>query len=245
MYQFFSEISNLISRPLINIGLQTMSIPVLSAFILGIVGAVAPCQFTGNLGAITVYGNQSLQRSVAWQGVFFFILGKIAVFSGFGLLIWFVGNEVKETLMLYFPWIRKVVGPILIIIGLFMLGFITFSKAISFSIFPEKFKAKGNLGAFLMGASFTLGFCPTMFTLFFVTLMPMATAVPYGAILPVFFAIGTSLPVLLAIFFIWYFELGGKFVKKSGRKIGAVVQKIAGGLLLVLGILDTITYWGY
>lgn len=100
MYQLFSEISNLLSQPLINIGLNTASIPLLSAFVLGIVGAVAPCQFTGNLGAITVYVNQSLQKSVAWRGVFFFILGKIVVFTTFGLLIWFVGNEVKETLLL-------------------------------------------------------------------------------------------------------------------------------------------------
>ncbi|WP_019156239.1 urease accessory protein UreH domain-containing protein [Robertmurraya massiliosenegalensis] len=245
MYQFFSEISNLLSKPLINIGLQTMSVPILSAFILGIVGAVSPCQFTGNLGAITVYGNQSLQKSVAWKGVFYFILGKIVVFSGLGLLIWFVGNELKETLMLYFPWIRRVVGPILIIIGLFMLGLVKFTRVISFSIFREKFERKGSLGAFLIGVSFTLGFCPTMFTLFFVTLMPMATAVSYGAILPVFFALGTSLPVVLAIFLIWYFELGGTFVKKSGRRIGHVVQKLAGILLLVLGVLDTLTYWAF
>lgn len=243
MYQFFSQISNLLSQPLINIGLSTASIPILSAFVLGVVGAVAPCQFAGNLGAITLYGNQSLQKSVAWKGVLFFTLGKIVVFSGLGLLVWLVGSEIKETLLLYFPWLRRLVGPLLIVIGLFMIGVIKFYKTISFGSIPERFKQKGSLGAFLMGVSFTLGFCPTMFSLFFVTLMPMATAVSYGAILPFFFAIGTSLPLIIAIFLIWYLGLGGKLIKKKGRNLGVTVQRIAGVIMIFLGVLDTITYW--
>lgn len=244
MYSFFSEISNFISQPLINIGLGTMSIPILSAFVLGIVGAITPCQFTGNIGAITVYGNQSLQKKVAWQGVIFFTLGKIVVFTLFGLLLWLVGNEIKEHLLTLFPWLRRLVGPVLILIGLFMVGVIKFYQTISFGSIPERFQEKGNLGAFLMGVSFTLGFCPTMFTLFFVTLMPMATAVSYGAILPVIFAVGTSVPLIIAIFLIWYLDLGGKLVKKQGRKLGFIVQRAAGIFLIILGVIDTMTYWG-
>ncbi|MCM3671542.1 sulfite exporter TauE/SafE family protein [Mesobacillus maritimus] len=243
MYEFFSQISNFFSQPLINIGLSTKGIPILSAFVLGIVGAVAPCQFTGNLGAITVYGNQSVQQMVAWKNVFFFTLGKIVVFAGLGLFVWIVGSEIRISLTTYFPWVRRMVGPMFIIIGLFMLGVFKVDKTISLGSFLEKFHTKGSLGAFLLGVSFTLGFCPTMFTLFFITLMPMATAVSYGVILPVFFAIGTSLPLILAIFLIWYLDLGGAIIKKKGRKLGNVVQKAAGLVMLILGMLDTITYW--
>lgn len=243
MYEFFSQISNLFSQPLINIGISTKGIPILSAFVLGIVGAVAPCQFTGNLGAITVYGNQSVQQKVAWKNVLFFTLGKIAVFSGLGLLVWIVGSEVRTSLITYFPWVRRIVGPMFIVIGLFMLGIIKVYKTISLGSALEKFQAKGSLGAFLMGVSFTLGFCPTMFTLFFITLMPMAAAVSYGAVLPVFFAIGTSLPLIIAIFLIWYLDLGGSLIKKKGRKLGAAIQKAAGIAMIILGVLDTITYW--
>lgn len=244
MYQLFSQMSNFFSEPFINIGLSTTSIPILSAFVLGIVGALAPCQFTGNLGAITVYGNQSIQKNVAWKGILFFTLGKIIVFSSLGFLVWVVGSEVRFSLITYFPWIRKIVGPMFIIIGLFMLGIIKFHKTISFGSIPEKLQKKGNLGAFLMGVSFTLGFCPTMFTLFFITLMPMATSVSYGAVLPIIFAIGTSLPLIIAIVLIWYLGLGGSLIKKKGRKLGGIVQKLAGGFMIILGILDTITYWG-
>ncbi|QED49415.1 urease accessory protein UreH domain-containing protein [Cytobacillus dafuensis] len=245
MYDFFSQISNLLTQPLVNIGLSTTGLPILSAFVLGIVGALAPCQFTGNLGAITVYGNQSIQQKIAWKSVLFFTFGKIAVFSSLGILVWLLGSEVKNSLISYFPWIRRIVGPMFIFIGLFMIGIIKFHKSFSFGSIQERLQQKGNLGAFFMGVSFTLGFCPTMFTLFFMTLIPMAASVSYGAVLPIIFAIGTSLPLIIAIFLIWYLDLGGSLIKKKGRKLGTVVQKLAGGLMIILGILDTITYWSF
>ncbi|WP_282155989.1 sulfite exporter TauE/SafE family protein [Cytobacillus gottheilii] len=244
MYELFSMISNFFSQPLINLGLDTKSIPILSAFVLGLVGALAPCQFAGNLGAITVYGNKSIQLNLAWKEALFFTLGKVLVFSGFGLLVWIFGREVQTSLTVYFPWLRRIIGPMFVIIGLFLLGIIKFNKTITLGSIPKRFQKKGNLGAFLMGVSFTLGFCPTMFVLFFITLMPMAMSVSYGAILPGIFAIGTSLPLIIAIFLIWYFELGSTFMKKKGRKLGSIVQKIAGVIMLVLGALDTVTYWG-
>lgn len=243
MYGVFSEISNMLTQPFLNLARGMEGIPVLFAFLLGIVGALAPCQFTANLGAVTVYGNKSVQKQIAWAEVIFFIIGKMVVFSLFGLIVWILGNEVKSTFITYFPWFRKLVGPILILIGLFMFGVIKFKKMISFGSIPERFTKKGKIGAFLMGVSFTLGFCPTMFTLFFVTLMPLAITVPYGGLLPSVFAIGTSFPLILAVFLIWYFELSGKLMKKQGRRIGLIVQRIAGVIIIILGILDAITFW--
>ena len=74
--------------------------------------------------------------------------------------------------------------------------------------------------------------------------MPMSLTVSYGPVLPSVFAIGTSLPLLVAIFILWYFELNGKFMKKKSRKLGIIVQRVAGAVILIIGILDTLTYWG-
>jgi cytochrome c-type biogenesis protein len=244
MYEWFSQISNFLSQPFLSIMRGTEGIPLLSAFILGVIGALAPCQFTGNLGAITIYGNKSLQKNIAWTETLFFILGKMIVFSGLGLIVWLLGNEVQTNLTLIFPWVRKFFGPLLIIVGFFMIGLIKLRKTVSLGSIPEKFMKKGKVGALLMGVSFTLGFCPTMFILFFVTLMPITLSVPYGPVLPIIFAIGTSLPLIFSIFLIWYFGLSGRFMKKNGRKVGMIVQKVAGVFMLTLGLLDTVTYWG-
>jgi cytochrome c-type biogenesis protein len=241
MYQFLSQISNWLSEPFLNLALGWEGIPILSAFMLGIVGAVAPCQFTGNIGAITIYGNRSLQEKIPWAHVSLFILGKIVVFSGLGFIVWLLGNEFYGKLTMIFPWIRKAIGPLLVLIGIYMVGLLKMNWSIRILKVPDHLR-DSKLGSFLMGVSFTLAFCPTMFILFFATLMPIVLSTSYGAVLPSIFGIGTSIPLILAIFLIWYFGMSGRFMKQ-GRRIGRVIQKTAGWLMIIIGILDTLTYW--
>ncbi|WP_138417297.1 sulfite exporter TauE/SafE family protein [Aquibacillus sediminis] len=241
MYQLFSQLSSWLSHPFYNLALSWEGLPILSAFLLGIVGAVAPCQFTGNIGAITIYGNRSLQEKIPWVHILLFIFGKLVVFSALGFIIWLAGVEIRGKFTMYFPWMRKAIGPLLIFIGIYMIGWIKIRWNSNMIRIPERIK-NSKMGSFLMGVSFTLAFCPTMFMLFFVTLMPIVLSTSYGAVLPSIFGLGTSIPLILAIFLIWYFELSGQFMKK-GRKIGKVIQQTAGVFMILLGVLDTLIYW--
>ncbi len=240
MYKFLQQVSSFFSEPFMSAAYGTEHIPILSALLLGIVGALAPCQFTGNLSVITLFGNQSLQQRAAWDETIAFIFGKIVAFSGLGLIVWILGTEFQQSLIAYFPWIRKFLGPLLIVIGLYLAGFFTMRWTLS--LWKNKTKKKGKIGSFLLGFSFSLGFCPTMFILFFIVLMPIALSVSYGAIIPSVFAIGTSIPIIFSVFLIWYFGLSGTFLKK-GKKIGSIVQRTAGIIIILIGILDTFTYW--
>lgn len=241
MFELFNEIGIMLNEPLQQIAYGYEHIPLLFAFFLGLIGAVAPCQLTGNISAMTIYGNKSLIEKVPWLHVFLFVLGKIVVFSIIGLVIWLLGKEVHSTLTQMFPILRKLIGPLLILVGIFMLGLFSWRKTGKMFKIPTKLR-DSYLGSFLMGASFTLAFCPTMFVLFILTLMPIVLETSYGFVLPSVFGIGTSLPLLLIIFLIWYFGASGIILKKS-RKIGSLVQKLAGVIILVIGILDTLTYW--
>lgn len=93
-----------------------------------------------------------------------------------------------------------------------------------------------------MGISFSIAFCHTMFSLFFFTLMPIVLSTSYGALLPSVFALGTSIPLVIFAAIISYIGLNGSLMKK-GRKLGMAVQKAAGYILILVGIMDTITYW--
>ncbi|GGA69737.1 MULTISPECIES: cytochrome c biogenesis CcdA family protein [Bacillaceae] len=241
MFDLFNEIAIMLNGPLQQIAYGYEHIPLLFAFFLGLIGAVAPCQLTGNISAMTIYGNKSLIEKVPWLHVFLFVLGKIFVFSIIGLVIWLLGKEVHSTLTQMFPILRKLIGPLLILVGIFMLGLFSWRKTGKMFKIPTRLR-DSYLGSFLMGASFTLAFCPTMFVLFILTLMPVVLETSYGFVLPSVFGIGTSLPLLLIIFLIWYFGASGIILKKS-RKIGSLVQKLAGVIILVIGILDTLTYW--
>ncbi|ACK62501.1 sulfite exporter TauE/SafE family protein [Bacillus cereus] len=224
--------------PLIDVANATKSVPLLFAFLLGIVGTLAPCQLTGNISAITLYSNQSLQKGHVWKHILLFILGKIMAFTTLGLLVWFLGKEIQQILTLYFPWLRKMMGPLLILMGLMVAGII---KARNF--FSIKFIRKQNeTGSFLLGFFFSLAFCPTMFVLFFGTLIPLSFSYNYGYLFPTFFSLGTALPIVGIMFIISYLGLNGTLLKKS-RNIGKRVQQVAGVLLILIGLYDTALYW--
>ncbi|MFJ7725380.1 sulfite exporter TauE/SafE family protein [Neobacillus sp. NPDC097160] len=242
MYNLFSQISSFLSKPFLEVANSLESWPIVFALILGLVGALAPCQLTGNISAVTLYGNSSIQKKIVWKDVFSFILGKIVAFSLLGGLVWLLGKGIEQNLILYFPWLRKIMGPILIIVGFYMLGFIKLRGTINLFKQSKEYKRENRFGSFMLGFSFSLAFCPTMFILFFVTLMPVVLSSPYGFILPSIFALGTALPLLIVIFIIWYLGGSGVLMKK-GRKFGTFVQRLAGILMLLLGIFDTITYW--
>lgn len=242
MYSILSQFSSFVSKPFTNIAYSLESWPIVFAFILGLIGALAPCQLTGNISAVTLYGNRSIQKKIAWKDVFFFTLGKVVAFSLLGVLVWLLGRGFEQNLTLYFPWLRKIMGPLLVIVGLFMLGFIKLNGTINLLKGSKEYKGDNPFGSFMLGFSFSLAFCPTMFILFFVTLMPVVLSSAYGFMLPPIFAIGTAIPLLIFIFIIWY--LGGSgMIMKKGRKFGMMIQRIAGVLMLLLGIFDTLTYW--
>ncbi|MCR6851415.1 MULTISPECIES: urease accessory protein UreH domain-containing protein [Bacillus] len=238
MFSIISEWSYQLMSPLIDVANATKSVPLLFAFLLGIVGTLAPCQLTGNISAITLYSNQSLQKGHVWKHILLFILGKIMAFTTLGLLVWFLGKEIQQILTLYFPWLRKMMGPLLILMGLMLAGII---KARNF--FSIKFIRKQNeTGSFLLGFFFSLAFCPTMFVLFFGTLIPLSFSYNYGYLFPTFFSLGTALPIVGIMFIISYLGLNGTLLKKS-RNIGKRVQQVAGVLLILIGLYDTALYW--
>ncbi|WP_240514366.1 sulfite exporter TauE/SafE family protein [Bacillus cereus] len=242
MFSTISAWSYQLMSSLIDVANATKSVPLLFAFLLGIVGTLAPFQLTGNISAITLYSNQSLQKGHVWKHILLFILGKIMAFTTLGLLVWFLGKEIQQILTLYFPWLRKLIGPLLIIIGLILSDIIRGRNFFS-TLFPIKFIRKQNeVSSFLLVFFFSLAFCPTMFVLFFGTLLPLSLPYNYGYLFPTFFSIGTALPIVVLMSIISYLGLNGALLKKS-RKIGKNIQRIAGVLLILIGLYDTALYW--
>ena len=243
MYEMMSKISQTISEPLTILVHSFADDPLIYALLMGLIGAVAPCQLTGNMSAITFYGNRTVQMKNDWVEILFFIAGKVTVFSSLGFMAWLFGQSFETTMTAYFPLFRKAIGPLIIITGLVLLGILKlgFLQRITMRI-PMKLR-EGKLGSFLLGVSFSLAFCPTMFVIFFFWLMPVVVSTSYGLVLPAVFGIATSLPLLLLFFLIWVFD-AKRLIMKRSMKVGSVIQRFAGFVLVVIGVLDTITFWG-
>lgn len=243
MYIWLSKLSQTITEPLTVLIHSFEQSPMIFAFLLGLVGAVAPCQLTGNMSAITLYGNRTVQMQNDMGEIISFIAGKIVVFTSLGLFVWLLGESFETSLTEYFPLFRKVIGPLIVMTGLVLLGVLKlrFLQKLTVHI-PVRVK-NGKLGSFLLGASFSLAFCPTMFVLFFLWLMPVVVTTSYGFVLPAVFGLATSIPLIMLFFLIWFFD-AKRLIMKRSMKTARIVQRWAGVLLVFIGIVDTITFWG-
>jgi len=238
-----SDISQIISGPITLFLNSYEHSPLIIALLLGLVGALAPCQLTGNLSAITFYGNRTIQMKDNFGEVLFFMSGKVVVFSVIGLCAWLFGQSFETTMTSYFPIFRKAIGPMMLLTGLVLIGLLKLTWLNKLSTRIPLVLNRGKLGSFMMGACFAIAFCPTMFVLFFVWLMPTVVTTPYGFILPAIFGIATSVPLIVMLTLLHLFD-AKRFIMKSSMKMARVIQVVAGVLLLMIGVTDTLTYWG-
>ncbi len=108
----------------------------------------------------------------------------------------------------------------------------------------EKFKDKGLLGSFLIGIVFALAFCPYSGALFFGMLIPMTISSAKGLYLPIVFALGTGLPVILFAYLL-AFTAGkvGVFYNKI-TKIEKVMRYVAGVIFVLAGLYYVTIFTG-
>lgn len=183
---------------------------ILSALWLGILTSISPCPLATNIAAVSFLSKKvNYPRNVFFLSIAY-ILGRMATYAVIGTIIIFslVGIPfIANFLQIY---MNKFIGPILIIVGLFLIDVIKFSS-LSFSISQErqnKLADSGVMGSFLLGMLFALSFCPMAAALFFGSLIPLALNSKIGLIYPFIYGIGTGIPVAI-------FALGIVFGVKS------------------------------
>jgi cytochrome c-type biogenesis protein len=185
--------------------LENSQWPVLTAFILGLMTAISPCPLATNITAIAFIGkNITNKKTVLLKGVVY-TLGRAFTYTVIGVLF-FVGLGEAGLSGFFQRWGEKILGPVLVVIGLFMLGVIKLSIP-GIGKLTEKMEnqaGKGYWGVFLLGVVFALAFCPYSGVLYFVMLIPMTVASPDGLLLPPVFALATGLPVILFAWMIAY-----------------------------------------
>jgi len=146
------------------------------------------------------------------RGISYLVLATVIYFgiSSFSVSIIFQG------------WGDKVLGPVLIFIGLVMFGLINIkvnSQSARIDRLKEWLAQKGYIGSLVLGIFFSLAFCPYSGVLFFGILIPLVLSSSEGLLLAPVFAIGTGLPVIV-FSFILAFSLG-----KLGEILN-IMQKI-------------------
>lgn len=216
--------------------LETSQFPIFSAFILGLMTAISPCPLATNITAIGFISKDIESKRKVFINGLIYTLGRAISYTVIGAIFFFGFSEFEFSGTLQ-EWGEKLLGPILIIIGLFMLGILNI-RIPGLGSLTEKMEEKANgglWGVLLLGVVFALAFCPYSGVLYFGMLIPMTVSSTNGLILPLVFAIATGIPVIV---FAWLiaFSVGsiGRFYKniknfeKWFRRIVAIVFIVVG-----------------
>ncbi|MFA6252403.1 MAG: aromatic aminobenezylarsenical efflux permease ArsG family transporter [Candidatus Paceibacterota bacterium] len=222
----------------INSMITNYNIPVLSAFLLGILTSISPCPLATNITAIAYISKDIKTPKYTILSGLFYTLGRGISYTLLAALIYF-GFSSFQISRIFQGWGDKVLGIVLILIGLIMLGVIRINIKNNSQIF-ERVKLwlanKGYFGSLALGMIFALAFCPYSGVLFFGVLIPLVISSVGGLLLPAFFAAGTGLPVIVFSFLIAFSiqRVGRAF--KAVQKIEKVIRYGVASIFIIAGL---------
>ncbi|MEG0794930.1 MAG: aromatic aminobenezylarsenical efflux permease ArsG family transporter [Odoribacter sp.] len=226
--------------------LNNSSIPVVTAFLLGLLTAISPCPLATNITAIGFISKDiESHHRIFWNGILYTV-GRIVTYAGIGFVLiplLRAGASVFAIQKAIGQCGEMLIAPALILIGLFML----FGDRLNLPKFGyrgEGVRKRGGVGALLLGILFSLAFCPTSGVFYFGMLMPMAAAETGGYFLPVVFAVATGLPVIVVAWILAYSVAGlGKFYHRM-QVVQKYMKVVIALLFIAVGIYYAIVfYW--
>lgn len=220
--------------------LDNSSTPVLTAFLLGLLTAISPCPLATNIAAVGFIGRNIENRKRVFINGLLYTLGRVLSYTLLGVVLIMIlreGSSMFDIQKTIGTWGELLIGPMLLIIGLFMLwGDRLNLPKFGFNGNAEGLARKGGAGALLIGVLFALAFCPTSGVFYFGMLIPMSATATAGYLLPAVFAIATAIPVLIVA---WILAFSVQQMSSFYGRIKTVqkwLNVIVGILFIVIGI---------
>jgi cytochrome c biogenesis protein CcdA len=178
-----------------------------------------------------------------------YTLGRILAYVALGILLVESILSTPQLSHLLQKYMNKILGPILILVGMILLDLLRFSlpgAGLSEKM-QKRFESWGIWGAGLLGVIFALSFCPISAALFFGSLIPLSVKsgsglmLPAlyglgGLMLPALYGLGTGLPVLL---FAVLIAFGAQSVGNAFNKLTQLelwIRRVTGGIFILVGV---------
>ncbi len=215
-----------------------------SALWLGILTSISPCPLATNIVAISFIGSRVENSRRAFLHGVLYTLGRTITYVGLGALIvtsLLSAPHVSNFLQIY---ANKILGPFLIVIGMFLLDLIRVNWGGSGlgARLAHRLAGMGMVGSILLGIVFALSFCPVSAGLFFGSLVPLAVRNHSSVLLPMLYGIGTAVPVVV---FAVAISLGARSVGKAFERVTAVgrwARRVTGLVFIGAGIYLTLAH---
>jgi len=213
-------------------------IPILTAFILGLMTAISPCPLATNITA-TAYLSKDIidKKRVLFNGLFY-TLGRIFSYTTLGL-IFYLGASKFQVARILQNVSGLYLGIALIMIGVLMFDVVKLNipliSNLTSKVGQKKLK-KNYWNAFLLGVLFALAFCPYSGVLYFGVLIPMTISSASGLVLPPVFAIATGLPVIIIAYLLAYSMSNvGTFYNRM-KSFEVWFKRVVAAIFIITGI---------
>lgn len=221
----------------INSLIDSNNIPLLTAFLIGLLTSISPCPLATNITALAYLSKDIKDSKRTIINSLIYTLGRAFTYSVLVLLISF-GLSSFDVANIFQGWGDKVLGPVLILIGFIMLDVIKINlgKGNTTERVQKWIEGKGYLGSFLLGAFFALAFCPYSGVMFFGMLIPFAINSSIPIFLSLGFSLGTSIPVIIFALLLAFSMQKMSRVFNRVKDIEVVIRKVIGAVFVLVGV---------
>ncbi|MDR2438599.1 MAG: sulfite exporter TauE/SafE family protein [Planctomycetaceae bacterium] len=209
--------------------------------LLGLQTAISPCPLMTNIAAMAYIGRRIGQnRNVLISGVLYAV-GQSLTFLALAFFVlaipFFSGDQLTRFFTSTF---HVLLGPIMILIGMMLIGLIKFSlPGHNEKIVRKVVDWLGLWSALPLGALFALAFCPTTAATFLAMLVLAGTAKSIF-LFPLIFGLGTALPILG---FAGILAFHSRYLSRTFQilsRFESGLRRIASVLFLLTGIFLTL-----
>lgn len=216
--------------------LDSTSLPLLSAFILGLMTAISPCPLATNITAIAFISKDMENKNKVFLNGLIYTAGRAISYTVLGIILFF-GASTFNVARLLQGWGEKLLPPLLLLIGIYMLGLIKINLPGLSNIDNnmQNKQKKGFWQVLVLGITFALAFCPYSSMLYFGMLIPMTISSASGLLLPLIFALATGLPVIILAWMLAYtINEVGSFYNKL-RTFEFWFRRVVAMLFIIVG----------
>ena len=225
--------------------MELSALPMVSALWFGILTSISPCPLATNIAATTFIGKQietrygTLVAGLAYTGgrALAYILICFIIVAGL--------FSIPGVSMFLQQYMNKILGPVLIIVGLLILDIIPLRLPAwggGNSAFIRRLSNGGTTGAVFLGFIFALSFCPVSAALFFGSVIPLALKFESGIWLPLWYGIGTALPVIGFAMLLAYGTRAAAAFIKGLTFMERYLRRLTAAVFIGIGIYFTMTY---
>lgn len=224
--------------------MQELILGVLTALWLGIWTSISPCPMATNIAAISFISRRVGSTKIVFMTGLLYTLGRMLAYVVLGVVIVQGLISVIDVSYLLQNYMSKLLGPVLILVGMVLLELINFNiSGVGVSErMQRQVESMGIWSALFLGIIFALSFCPVSAALFLGSLVPLSLKFGSGFLLPSVYGFGTGLPVLL---FAVLLGFGVKSVGRAFDKLTQIefwVRRITGVIFILVGVYLCLRY---